>query len=189
MPSMVFYAVLFHIDNSTNFTESAKWTIMSLVFLTTCLIPVLTVLMFRATKVIKDIQMTDRKDRYIPFVFISIFYVIITYLFHKQLPITPELSIIMITITFVVVLTNLVTFFWKISAHSAGVAGLVGFILILASENAGANSLLVPLLISVLLTGIVMWARLYLNAHKPMEVLVGGAVGFIICYSSIYLFL
>jgi membrane-associated phospholipid phosphatase len=144
--------------------------------------------MFRFTKVIKDLQMTNRKDRLLPFAFISIFYVLVTVLFHRQLPLNNLLSATLIGMTLVVVLTNLITLFWKISAHSAGIAGLVGFCLVYSMKFAGSNSLLFPLLASVLLMGVIMWARLYLNAHKPTEIIAGGILGLVICFSAIYLF-
>ena len=189
MPSLVFYTALYHIDNSTNLTEAGQWTVLSLIFLTTCIIPILVILMFRFAKVIKDLQMTDRKDRFFPFIFISIFYVIVAVLFHRQLPLNPLLSISLIAITVVVVLTNIITFFWKISAHSAGVVGWLGFIMVYEQVNPGTNTLLVPLLGAIALCGIVLWARLYLNAHKPIEILGGSVLGFLICYGSIYFFL
>lgn len=189
MPTLVFYTILYHIDNSSNLTEEGQRTVLSLIFLTTCLIPVLVILMFRFTKVIKDLQMTDRRDRFFPFVFISVFYVVTTYLFHKQLPLNPLMSVSLISITVVVVLTNLITFIWKISAHAAGVVGWLGFIVIFASVYQGNHTLLMPLITAISLCGIVLWARLYLNAHKPVEVLGGSLVGFVICYCSIYFFL
>jgi membrane-associated phospholipid phosphatase len=188
MPSLVFFVALFHIDNSTNITVDGQWTILSLVFLTTCLIPVCTILMFRFTKVIKDLQMTNRKDRLLPFAFISIFYLLVTVLFHRQLPLNNLLSATLISMTVVVVLTNLITFFWKISAHSAGIAGLVGFCLVYSMKFAESNNLLFPLLASVLLMGVIMWARLYLNAHKPIEIIAGAILGFVVCFGAIYLF-
>lgn len=189
MPTLVFYTILYHIDNSTNLTPEGQRTVLSLIFLTTCLIPILVILMFRFTRVIKDLQMTDRKDRFFPFLFISIFYVITTYLFHKQLPLNPLLSTSLIAITVVVVLTNLITFTWKISAHAAGVVGWLGFIVIFAATHQGNHTLLMPLVTAILLSGIVLWARLYLDAHKPVEILGGSLMGFVICYGSIYLFL
>lgn len=188
MPSLVFYMIFFHIDNSTNLTEAGQWTVMSLVFLTTCLIPVSVILMFRFTKVIKDLQMTTRRERYLPFVFISVFYLLVTWLFHRQLPMNQLLSATLIAMTAVVVLTNLITFFWKISAHSAGAAGVVGFSLIYSSKFAAGQQLLLPMILAVLMLGLVMWARLYLNAHKPKEIVGGSMLGFLICYGAIYFF-
>ncbi len=90
--------------------------------------------------------------------------------------------------TAVVVLTNLITFFWKISAHSAGAAGVVGFSLIYSSKFAAGQQLLLPMILAVLMLGLVMWARLYLNAHKPKEIVGGSMLGFLICYGAIYFF-
>ena len=189
MPSLVYFAALFHIDNSTNLTLNGRWSVLLIIFLTTCLIPVLTVLMLRFTHVIKDIHMPHRKDRFMPFLFVSLFYITITYLIHQKLPMPPLLSVIIITATGVVILTNVVTFFWKISAHSVGVAGLIGFILAFSNVYVGVNTLLVPLIVSVLLLGAVSWARLYLNVHHPKEVWIGSLLGFSICFSSVNLFL
>ena len=190
MPSLVYFVALFHIDNSiTGLASDWRWPILRIIFLTTCLIPVLTVLMLRFARVIKDIQMTNRKERFLPFLLISVFYLAITYLIHQKLPVTPLLSVIIITITAVVLLTNLITFFWKISAHCAAASGLIGFILGFSNIYATMSTLLFPMIVSVLLLGVIAWARLYLNAHHPREVLAGSVLGFFICFSSVNLFL
>lgn len=189
MPTLVFYTILYHIDNSSNLTDEGQRTVLSLIFLTTCLIPILVILMFRFTKVIKNLQMTDRRERFFPFIFISLFYIITTYLFHQQLPLNPLMSTSLIAITVVVVLTNIITFVWKISAHAAGVVGWLGFIVIYATIHQGNHTLLMPLVAAISLSGIVLWARLYLDAHKPVEIIGGSLIGFFICYGSIYFFL
>jgi len=190
MPTLVFYTVLYHIDNSTNLTEEGQWRVLTLIFLTTCLIPVMFILLFRFMGVIKDLQMTDRRDRRMPFLFVTIFYLAVTYIFHEQWPLerNPLLSTSLIAIAAVVVVTNLITYFWKISAHAAGVVGWLGFVVVFSNMYPGMNSLLMPMVAAILLSGIVIWARLYLNAHRPIETLVGSALGFVICYGSIYLF-
>ena len=191
MPTLVFYTVLFHVDNSTNLTEQGQWSVLSLVFLTTCLIPVMIILLFRMVGVVKDLQMTDRKDRRFPFLFVSIFYLVVTYLFMNQpiLDRSPILMISLMGITAVVLLTNFITYFWKISAHAAGVVGWLGFVVVLGNRFPGNNTLVLPLVAAILLSGIVIWARLYLNAHRPKETLAGSVLGFLICYGSIYFFL
>ena len=188
MPALVFYTYLFHIDNSSNLTETGKWTVLSLIFLTTCIIPICIILFFRFTKVIKDLHMTERRDRYLPFLFISIFYVLVTYLMSGQAWFNPIMLVIMLAMTVVVIATNAITFFWKISAHAAGVAGWLGFILIFSRVYASGNTLFTPLILAVLLCGLVVWSRLFLNAHKPIESFGGFLLGFMVCYTSILLF-
>lgn len=189
MPTLVFYTLLFHLGNSTNLTESGRWTVLSLVFVTTCLIPVITVVMFKLTKVIGDLHMIERKDRYIPFVFVSLFYVVVAFLIGRQEWMNSLMNIVFLSMTTVVVITNGITFRWKISAHAAGVSGWLGFIVAFSMYSPTTSDLYGPLVVSVLVTGAVFWARLYLNAHKPAEIWAGALLGFSVCYGAITLFL
>lgn len=188
MPTAVFWVVLFFLEGSSNLTDKGKSTVVGLVFITTFLIPALTVVMFKITKVIKDLHMKDRKDRLMPFMFISIFYLIVSFMIDGQQWMTPLLNIVFVAITTVVVVTNGITFKWKISAHAAGVFGLLGFVVALQRAFPSTHHLLLPLLLSITLCGIVSWARLYLNAHTPKEILSGALLGFGVCYGSILLF-
>ncbi|NVJ48007.1 MAG: hypothetical protein HWE07_12805, partial [Cytophagia bacterium] len=91
MPTAVFWVVLFFLEGSSNLTDKGKSTVVGLVFITTFLIPALTVVMFKITKVIKDLHMKDRKDRLMPFMFISIFYLIVSFMIDGQQWMTPLL--------------------------------------------------------------------------------------------------
>ena len=189
MPTAVFYTVLYYIEGSSNLTDKGKNTVIGLVFITTFLIPALTVIMFKLTKVIKDLHMKDRKDRLMPFMFISIFYLIVSFMIEGQQWMTPLLNLVFLAITAVVLLTNGITFKWKISAHAAGVFGWLGFILALQKAFPSTHHLLNPLLVCLALCGLVSWARLYLNAHTPKEILGGALLGFAVSYGSIFLFI
>ena len=135
MPTLVFYTILFHLGNGSNLTEKGKWTVVSLIFFTTCLVPMITVIMFRFTKVINDLHMKDRKDRFIPFAFITVFYLVVAYLMFGQEWMNATMVLLFKAIMTVVLLTNLITFVWKISAHAAGVSGWLGFIVAFANGH------------------------------------------------------
>lgn len=61
-----------------------------------------------------------------------------------------------------------VTLFWKISAHSASISGLVALALSLF------GSVALPLLVLVPLVG---WARVHLRRHSLMQVIAGSLLG------------
>lgn len=190
MPTLVFYTLLFHIDNSTQFTEDSKRWVLTLIFLTTFLIPLLCILLLRFVGVIKNLQMTNRHDRGLPFLLVTLFYLAVTFIFHKYWPLgqNPLISTSLIAITRVVLSAYLITcFWWKISVHAAGVAGWLGFVVAYAHTYT-SHTLLWPLVWAIALSGIVIWARLYLNAHRPIETLGGAALGFLICCGSVYFF-
>ena len=189
MPTLVFYTLLFHLGKSSNLTVKGKWTVVWLIFFTTCLIPMITVIMFRLTKVIKDLNMMDRRDRYIPFLFITIFYLVVAYLIGGQDWMNGLMYLAFKAITAVVIITNLVTFKWKISAHAAGVSGWLGFSVAFLVKYPGTNTLFIPLMVAIIINGFVYWARLYLGAHKPAQLWAGALLGFSVCYASISYFL
>lgn len=134
--------------------------------------------------------MTNRRDRRLPFLLVTFFYLAATYIFYRQLPLGQNLviSTSLVAIMRVVVSTYLITcFWWKISVHAAGAAGWLGFVLAYAHTYT-SHTLLWPLVWAIALLGIVIWARLYLNVHRPIETLGGAALGFLICCGSVYFF-
>jgi membrane-associated phospholipid phosphatase len=76
---------------------------------------------------------------------------------------------------------TVVTFFWKMSAHMTGLGGLLAVVWVMGSYFS-TFSVVYLLLLSLGLTGIVASSRLYLDAHRPVEVYGGLLAGFIICW-------
>ena len=188
MPTLVFYTLLFFVDDAPNFSDANKWRVVGLVFITTCLIPIMTMVVFKLSKVIKDFHMKERKERYFPFLFVSFFYLVVSFMFRQQAWANSLMEVTFLTITTVVIITNGITFKYKISAHAAGVFGWLGFILAFSELNRSSYNLLLPLILAIALSALVSWARLYLNAHSPQEVLAGAALGFSFSYFSIQIF-
>jgi membrane-associated phospholipid phosphatase len=81
-------------------------------------------------------------------------------------------------------LVTLITLFWKISAHAVGTGGLLGFLFGIVYSFA-ATELLYPTLVCVLATGLLLSARLYLNAHTPVEVGAGFLLGLTVCFTAV----
>ena len=72
----------------------------------------------------------------------------------------------------VVTLTNLK---WKISAHLTGIGGLLGGVCSFALYY---STLPLGLVITILATSLIlMYARLYLHAHTPLQVVCGFLLG------------
>ena len=87
-----------------------------------------------------------------------------------------------------VLISTIITVFWKISIHSMGMCGVLGFLLALNLKS--PESLPVwSVLIWMLCTGMTMSSRLYLNVHKPVEIYWGAILGFLFCFFAIYVFI
>ena len=98
-----------------------------------------------------------------------------------------EDAMTLIEVVAAVAILTVLNFFLKVSIHSAGMAGLVGFILAIGYKFPG-HQLLFPIVFSILIAGLVMSARLFLNSHNPKEVLVGSVLGFSVCFLAVYVF-
>lgn len=89
----------------------------------------------------------------------------------------------MLIIAAMVVVSLIITFFFKISIHSLSVSGAIGILLPLNKVTEEAT-LLLPTAFIILAAGLVMSARLLLDAHTPREVLYGGIVGFLVGFGG-----
>ncbi len=163
----------------------SRWIIL-LIFVTTFALPAANFLFLRLTGSISSLTLPQRRQRLLPFVFISAVYVFVTVMFYWKFPI-PNLLKLMAIITTLTISATVITFFYKISVHSLSIWGAIGMLLPL-NRMSEENLLLVPTAIAILLAGLVMTSRLALNAHTPNEVMVGGVVGFACGFFGMVLF-
>jgi membrane-associated phospholipid phosphatase len=72
-------------------------------------------------------------------------------------------------------IVTIINHWWKISAHLTGIGGLLGGVCSFAMNYARLplGMIIALLVVSLLL----MYARIYLNAHSPMQVVCGFILG------------
>lgn len=76
----------------------------------------------------------------------------------------------------------IVNFWWKISAHAAGIAGVVALMVRIRMEWMPSDGILAWTVVWVLLAGILGSARVWLGRHTVGQVMAGYAVGFLSVY-------
>jgi len=159
--------------------EEGYLNFIFLIFCVTFLFPALNVGIFKSFGSIRTLAMRDRQERILPFSFIAILYVVVTYLFYTRTRIdfNDNLLKFLVIIDALVVVAAVVTFFYKISVHSLGICGLVGILLPL-NKISEDGALFYPTIAVIVLSGFVMSSRLQLNVHTPREVMMGGVLGF-----------
>jgi len=156
-----------------------RMIIIGLVFVFTFVLPAVILVMLRAFGTIQSLTLQSRKERILPFVFISTFYVLFTFLFYFKLPFSANFEKLMMIVSALVVVSLLITLFYKISIHSIAMGGGIGILLPL-NQVTEQMSLLWPTAFTILATGLVMSSRLLLDAHTPREVMYGSVVGFVV---------
>ncbi len=170
--------------------EEYRLQLWLFLFILTCLMPLLLILIFHSAGVFKTLTMQAREERLLPFLLISVFYLGVTYMlgYSESFSRLPALSIIIGGITLSIVLVTGITYFWKISAHSTGMAGVLAVLMVIYIKHT-EKLLFFPIMASFVLLGLLMSARLYLGAHTPAQVWAGACLGWLVNFAVAFLLL
>ncbi len=158
----------------------AHRTFILLIFLVTFVLPAGNLMIFKMFGTIKSLSLENRKERLLPFLFITIIYCVITFLFYSKVRIglNDNFLRLMIVIDLLVIVSTIATLFFKVSVHSIGVWGMVGIVTLLAKLTS-LSSLFYAAIAVIALAGIVMSSRLQLGAHSSREVMWGSVLGLV----------
>lgn len=152
------------------------------VVLATFLFPLINLFLLRKAGVITSYGLENRKERIAPAISTIVYFALGYYLIKKgALP--PVLYSLYLGAIFSALAGMLVTFRWKISLHAAGMGGIVGGMYGLFKVHEFVNWPL--LVVLILITGLVMTARMELKVHTPGQVYAGAAMGFTITLLSV----
>jgi membrane-associated phospholipid phosphatase len=161
------------------YSSSAKLLLLGFVFAYTFVFPSLLVFWLYKRKQIKSMHLNELSDRRLPYLFSIISSGFLTVFFYQKGSQLQPSAIIIGFITLVIIFIALISLKWKISAHAAGIGGALGalFMLNLLFDE---TSLYMPFIISLIIAGFIMTARLRLNAHNLAQVMAGIFLGLII---------
>jgi len=146
--------------------------------------PGLSMLFMLRKGLIGDLDVTNRKERLVPFLLVLMYY-LISYIMLRYwaLPVPSVIYSMFISVMLVIILALIVNAYWKISIHMMGVGGLLGSFLGLFYLHGYSNVNLTALLI--LIAALTGFARLYTNKHDLPQVYVGFGAGVVISFWAI----
>jgi membrane-associated phospholipid phosphatase len=186
MPTLLFAILLYFSPAVFGIAnEAMQWRLLILIFFTTFLIPLLSMLLMFRVRSISSLTLDNKNERFMPFLTTTFFYMVTTFLFMRQMQGYYTMIVVLGSITFSIALVTLITVYWKISAHSVGICGVIGFLFGFYQKYADPM-LFYPILAIILLAGLLMSARLYLNSHTPAQVFAGSLLGLIINFATVY---
>ncbi|RRB01265.1 hypothetical protein EHT25_21930 [Larkinella rosea] len=191
MPTLLFSILFFGAPEALGVSmleNRSKVSLLLLIGISTFFIPAFLIYFLHRTGFVRSLHMDELQDRRLPYFMTALLYTTTTLLFTFQLPeisnSVPEIGILLGSITVSVTLVGLISLFWKISAHSVGVSGMVGALLGIAIKS-GDITLLNPLLALILLAGLLASARLKLNAHTPAQIAAGMGLGLLVSLTTV----
>lgn len=166
---------------------SAKLSIIGIVFAMTGLIPGLAVWVLTKFGDVSDLALSRQTDRLIPYIvegacMLACGY----YLTTTGLP--DWVGCFFIGGAIAAAINMIINFWWKISAHGAGIGGLIAMVLVMNRYGLPPYNLWVWCMAVVIAAGLLGMARVWLGRHTPLQTVCGEIVGFVGVISMEFLF-
>ncbi len=178
--------LLMNMDIFTELPLSWRWIGIVGTFLFTAILPAIPIYLLMRKGEVHDLFISKKEERTMPYLFSFMAYVFWALfmwrtmqfpMFIVAMGIGSALSI------FVIVFINLR---WKISAHLAGIGGLVGSVFGVCYRMSINPVWLIILLLTI--SALVALSRIELKAHTPGQVLAGFGVGFVMVFTPCFFF-
>ncbi len=167
---------------SYGFTREGLLMVYGMVFAMTAVFPLTSVLLLRRTGLVQDMTMPTRQERIPAYLSTLVYYGMCYYLLRTWLD-NPATLGIFCGATLGLLLVLLITLRWKISAHMAGIGGLIGALLaVMVVDEREAPVLLCG---SFLLAGALGTARLVVSDHTPAQIYAGALLGCACVYGCV----
>jgi hypothetical protein len=154
-----------------------KLRVLSLatVFVNNFMFPVVVVLLMKGLGFIDSIYLKTQKERIVPYMASVIFFFWTWYVFHNRYLAPQILRDTLQGIFYAAIIGSIANTYFKISMHAIGVGGMFGMMVAILFD--GSLFSLLPLALSILISGIVITARLISGDHERGDVLAGFMVG------------
>ena len=162
--------------------ENQAWIILIGTCMFSLVLPLLSVLILLLTKQIESLEMPKKEERFLPILFASIYMILGFYFMKDIFSYAPIMKSIYLGAIYIILVALLITKVWKISLHMLAIGGATS-VFIMLEILFGQN--LIILLITILISGVLGFARLSLKAHDLNQIYTGFTIGSLIMGLSI----
>ena len=153
------------------------WFAIGGTMLFTCIMPFAVLISMKMQGRISDLDVSNRRERLVPFLYAILFFGLWCAYLDVVLKVPTFMFWTAVCSVLALVACAIISHWWKISAHLASMGGVVGMVigyLLYFGLNAPVSVSLL-LLLSLLL----MYARIYLGAHTPEQTVLGFLLGLV----------
>ena len=168
---------LYGLNRQTVVPILTRYWVVSLVgtFFFTCFVPMSLIVYMLMKKQVKSLDLSDRKERTTPYIYAIGGFAFWAYFTYSVLRAPMCMVWTAVGATGVLIAVAITNRWWKISAHSAGIGGLIGG---LASYCLFYSLLPTGLILGFfVLSLLILCARVQANAHTPQQVVAGYLLG------------
>lgn len=192
MPTLLFGILLYAAPGVLGidaFSMTLRISLWVLIFIGTFAVPALLIYYLYRSGLVQSLHLDALADRRLPYFLTALVYTFVTYLFAFRMQlvstVAPEIAVLLGSTTLSILLVGLISLYWQISAHSVGIAGVVGAVGGIVVKF-GETNLFLLLAGFIVLAGMLASARLKLNAHTPAQIGAGLALGLVVSLGAVF---
>jgi hypothetical protein len=153
-----------------------KYYVLICTALFTVVLPVLSIILLKQFGFIDTLHLNKREDRKYPILFTIAFH-LANYYYLSKVHLPGLYYLFLIAGLFSLLITLLITYYWKISMHMTGIGGLCGAMLLCALVwQIDLRFIIAGLFVVAGITGS---SRLILDAHNPNQIVAGFLAGLV----------
>lgn len=158
-----------------------KLIVIAVIATLTCVIPAVLFLVMKYFGILTDVHLNNRRERFLPYAIIIVCYVVAAlYLFNINAPTWMWMFLFGAGVASLVSLV--VNIVWKISAHMAGIGGIIGLLCKINNFGDGVFDLMPIICVVIIVAGILGTSRLAMERHTLWQVIAGVFNGFLCVY-------
>ncbi len=158
-----------------------KLIVIAVIAALTCVIPAVLFLVMKYFGILTDVHLNNRRERFLPYAIIIVCYVVAAlYLFNINAPTWMWMFLFGAGVASLVSLV--VNIVWKISAHMAGIGGIIGLLCKINNFGDGVFDLMPIICVVIIVAGILGTSRLAMERHTLWQVIAGVFNGFLCVY-------
>lgn len=154
--------------------EKGKLFSLLTVFNNTCFIPGFFVFVLWRLKFIQSVFLRTQKDRIIPYIAAMIFYFWVWYVYKNKSEAPPAFIWMLLSTFLSSIVALMANIYCKISMHAIAIGNVLVFFILLSISG---DASLEYLMLAVLVSGLVLSARLLVSDHTSFEVYLGFFLG------------
>ncbi|MFT4524944.1 MAG: putative membrane protein (Fun14 family) [Granulosicoccus sp.] len=182
------YSVLIVFNSDTHLAFVVAPAIQTFIYIVLMLnmvvLPLISLFYFKKKGIITDLYIRDAKERFMPFMMVLAFHASTYYLFQMDdLNLPSVIPNMILGGAIGISICMAINVKWKISIHMLGMGCIVGLLVGLTMRY---QSALLPIILSIILiSGLVGYARLRLDAHTSGQVYAGFTLGVLVMIGTV----
>ena len=173
---VTYYLAFMHPGYFNGISENGKVWVLLRVANNMVFFPAILVLLLKGVGFIDSIFLKTQKERVIPYIASGIFFFWMYLVFRNQSEVPSILTAFIFSVFISSSVALIANIYFKISMHAIGVGGLLGLMLVIFFTNT-SSPVTLPLVITLLITGVVCTSRLIVSNHTQKDIYLGLLYG------------